>query len=207
MQSLMEFDFSSVKLSLDASFGVGNWTITNVKLQLATNFGTQGQQPGNAIFNAINAGLFKIDWQSNDNWGEGTGTPASPETPSNAPVDAVTYNTIASLESGADRNLGTFSWTAAGNTPVSYTLGLDPSFLADAGAGSDVSLRFYAGDLGVSYLFNSREFGTSGSRPALSITAVQMPEPGVCTLLAPLALFFANRRWRCEKGSGKIALC
>ncbi len=199
MQTLMEFDFSAVKTSFDTSFGVGQWTITNVKLQLSTNFGTQGIQPNNPIFNAINAGLFKINWQANDNWGEGNGTPMSPDVPSNAPIDAVTYNSIAALESAADRNLGTFAWNAAGNNAVSYTLGLDPSFLADAEEGNDVSFRFYAGDSGVSYLFNSRDFVSPGSRPVLSITAVQAPEPGVCTLLVPLALLFTNRRWQRER--------
>jgi hypothetical protein len=201
MQSLMEFDFSDVKTTLDAMYGAGGWKVDSVQLQLATNLGSQGTQPNNSIFNAINAGLFKIDWQANDNWGEGQGTPKGPASPLNPPVDGVTYNSLASLESATDRNLGIFNWNAAGNTPVTYTLGLDPSFLADADAGNEVSFRFYAGDTGVSYLFNSRDFVSSSDRPVLSITAsvANAPEPGVSALLAPLAFFFVNRRWRRER--------
>ena len=204
MQSLMKFDFSTAKTLFDGTYGAGNWAVASIILQLGTNFGTQGQQPNNAIFNKINAGLFKIDFLARNNWTEGTGTPANPTT--NGVTFSGPSDSLSTLESNADETLGTFTYTPVGNTgtvqpltppPASYSLSLDPtlaaSFLADVSSGSDVSLRAYAGDTGVSYLFNSREFGTATNRPTLVVTAA--PEPGSAALLGSAALiWFARRR-------------
>ena len=56
---------------------------------------------------------------------------------------------------------------------------------ADILAGGDVSLRLYAGDSNVSYLFSSRAATPSSNEPELSIVVV--PEPG-CVGLVVLAL-------------------
>lgn len=187
IQSLLQFDLTLARTTFDSTYGAGNWVISNITLQLGTNFGTQGAQPNNLIFNSINAGKFGIDWLANDNWGEGSGTPASPFTPANPPIDGATFNSLSSLLSGADRTLGAFTYTPVGNTspptvpPASYSLGLDPSFLTDVSAGDLVSLRAYAADSGVSYLFDARSFGTAANRPTLIVSAV--PEPGSAALL------------------------
>jgi uncharacterized protein (TIGR03382 family) len=192
IQSLLKFDLSAAKASFDATFGAGNWTVNSITLQLGTNFGVQGTQPNNPIFNSINGGLFKIDWMANDSWVEGTGTPASPTT------NGVTFSDLAGLIGASDETLGTFTYTPVGNTnpptvpEASYALSLAPSFLADVTGGSIVSLRAYAGDAGVSYLFNSRSF--SGNQPTLVIDAV--PEPGAGTLLAMGTLAWLVRRRR-----------
>lgn len=200
IQSLLRFDLSSAKASFDLTFGAGNWVINGVTLQLGTNFGTQGVQPNNPIFNAINGGKFAIDWMANDNWGEGNGTPASPFIPSNPPVDGATFNSLSGLISGSDRTLGVFTYTPVGNTnpptvpPATYSLALDPSFVADVSAGDLVSLRGYAADTSVSYLFNARSFGTTANRPTLIISAV--PEPGTATLLLCAGIPWLTRRRR-----------
>ena len=49
-------------------------------------------------------------------------------------------------------------------------------------AGNLVSFRLFAADGAVSYLFDSRSFGTAALRPVLSVVA--MPEPGAFPLLA-----------------------
>lgn len=194
IQSLLKFNLAPVKTTLDGMFGTGNWLVDTITLQLGTNFGTQGAQPNNPIFNQINGGLFSIEWLANDNWGEGSGTPGSPFTPLNPPVDGVTFATLAGLASGTDRALGTFLYTPVGNTnpptipPATYSLGLDASFLADLSAGNDVSLRAFAADAGVNYLFNSRSFGTASSRPTLVVSASAAPEPATSALLAGAAL-------------------
>ena len=202
MQSLLRFDFSTAKSSFDTTYGAGNWIFQSITFQLGTNFGTQGTQPNNPIFNTINAGLFQIDWLANDNWGEGSGTPALPFEPSSSPVDGVTFASLGSLISAADRSLGTFSYVPVGNTnppsipPALYNLELNPDFLIDASAGNSVSFRVFAADSTVSYLFNSRSFGGS-TRPGLIVEAV--PEPGMPSILAGGAFFQLLKRRRDAK--------
>ena len=74
------------------------------------------------------------------------------------------------------------------------TCALPICFSADAEAGDLVSLRLLAADSAVSYLFDSRNFGTASARPALSIVAA--PEPGVCAMftLGAIVLFGAKGR-------------
>jgi hypothetical protein len=206
MQALLKFDLSSVKSSFDAAFGVGNWLINSITLQLATNVGTQGVQPSNQIFNAINTGVFKINWQTNDAWGgEGLGNPGNPFVPDNPPTDGVTWNSLHLLLGGSDENVGTFTYTPVGNTnpptvpPASYALGLTPGFLADVTAGNPVSLRGYAGDNTVSYLFNAHTFGSNS--PTLVINAEAIPEPAVIGLLGASAACLALRRRRHAHGA------
>jgi hypothetical protein len=201
IQSLLKYDLAAAKATFDSTFGAGNWLVSSVTLQLGTNFGTQGAQPNNAIFNTINVGLFKIDWLANDNWLEGTGTPAGPTT------DGVSFSSLALLISAADRTLGTFTYTPVGNTnpptvqPATYALSLDASFLADVSAGNNVSLRAYAGDVGVSYLFNSRSFGTTANRPTLIVNADAVPEPGTSALLTGAVAVLLARRPRYVRGA------
>ena len=201
IQTLLKFDLSSIVASLNTTYGAGNWTVDKITLQLGTNFGTQGGQPNNAIFNTINTGLFKVDWLANDSWIEGTGNPGAGTT------DGATYNSLATLESGSDRTVGTYTYTPVGNTnpptipAATYSLGLDSSLLSDVSGGNTVSFRLYAGDSGVGYLFNSRSYGTVANRPVLIVDAV--PEPGTAVLLAAGVALLAgrSRRRRNEKNS------
>lgn len=204
MQSLLKFDLASAKTAFDAEFGAGNWLIQSITLQLGTNFGAPGAQPNNPIFNSISAGAFAIDWLANDNWGEGTGTPAAPFIPSNPPVDGVTFASLGVLTSPADRSLGIFTYTPIGNTnppgtpPATYALSLDASFLADAVAGNQVSFRAYAADTGVSYLFNSRSFGTAVNRPTLIVNAVPEPGTGMLAAITGMTVYSIRRRRHAE---------
>lgn len=205
MQSLLKFDVAGVKAAFDSEFGAGNWLIQSITLQLGTNFGAQGAQPNNPIFNSINGGAFAIDWLANDNWGEGTGTPAAPFIPSNPPVDGVTFASLGLLTSAADRSLGIFTYSPVGNTnppdvpPATYTLSLDANFLADIVAENHVSFRVHAADAGVSYLFNSRSFGTAINRPMLIINAV--PEPGTGVVATTLGIILYSTRRRRHAGT------
>jgi hypothetical protein len=198
IQTLFKFNLATAKTMFDTTFGAGNWLVDSITLQLGTNTGTQGVQPMNLIFNTINQGLFNVDWLANDNWGEGNGTPMTPFLPTNPPVDGATYNSLGVLESGADETLGTFTYTPVGNTnpptipAANYALGLDSSFIADISAGGDVSLRAYADDATVGYLFNARSFGSN--KPTLIVSASVVPEPGAGALLAAMALLWLARR-------------
>lgn len=199
MQALLKFNLLSAKTTFDGTFGVGHWIIDGITLQLGTSFGTQGIQPNNPIFNAINTGSFKFDWLANDSWGgEGSGNPGSPSFPSNPPTDGVTWNTIGLLLGATDENLGSFTYTPIGNTnpptipAASYTLGLTTGFANDATAGNVVSLRGYAADNGVAYLFNAHSFESNS--PTLVVSAAAVPEPATATLLGLGVLALRARR-------------
>ena len=186
-QSVLMFSLSGAKSSFDTQFGAGLWTIQSITLQLTA------APPNNAIFNASAAGHFTIARMQNDSWTEGTGTPQTPTT------TGLTLSTLPNFLGVADENLGTFSFNGATSGASTYTLGLTPSFSADALAGNTVSLRMLAADSTVSYLFDSRTFNTASARPLLTITAV--PEPG--SLALGLLGLFLVARFRSTIRSGR----
>lgn len=174
-QSLLQFNLAAAKSSFDSQFGVGLWTIQSVTLQLTAT------PPNNSIFNTAAAGQFGLSWMQNDSWTEGTGTPNAPTT------TGITFSTLNGFLSGADEALGTFSYNGATSGNFTYSLNLTPSFSADVLSGNSLSLRMFAADSGVSFLSDSRSFGTASARPLLTITAV--PEPATSSL-AILGLAF-----------------
>lgn len=190
--SIIKFNLAGAVSSFNTTYGAGNWQITGLTLRLASNFGDQGEQPNNGIFNTINAGLFAIDWLGNDSWVEGTGSGMGTSGyPNNS---MVTYNSISTLYSAGSATLGTFTYTPPGdNIYRSYSLPLDGSLVTDATAGGDVSLYFYAADTQVSYLFNAKSFASNF--PQFVITAA-VPEPGTLGLAALCggALFVCRAR-------------
>ena len=182
-QSVLQFGLSGAKTSFDTQFGAGQWSIQSVTLQLTATV------PNNAIFNSSAAGQFGISWMQNDSWTEGTGTPAAPTT------TGITYTSLTgTFIGGGDENLGTFSFAGGTSGNSTYTLGLTPSFSADVLAGNTVTFRMFAVDSAVSYLFDSRSFGTTAFRPLLTVTAV--PEPGALSLLAAGAALILGARCR-----------
>src|SRR5262245_12507685 len=55
-QSVLQFNLSGAKSSFDSQFGVGQWSIQSVTLQLTA------AAPNNPIFNASGAGQLGISW-------------------------------------------------------------------------------------------------------------------------------------------------
>lgn len=190
--SVLMFNTAAAVNQFNSQYGAGNWTITGLTLSLASNFGVQGKQPGNGIFNIINAGKFGIDWLANNSWAPGTGGgTGGPGYPNNS---SVSWDDIPNLFADGSDSLGTFTYTPPGNNIyLTYTLPLDGN-LVDSAAGGDVSLYFYAADNQVSYLFNSN--GYSQNHPEFSLVASPVPEPGAATLLAAGlgGLLFARRK-------------
>jgi hypothetical protein len=173
--SVIKFNTSTAISQFNTTYGAGNWSLTGLTLMLASNTGTQGANPGNAIFNTIHSGNFGIDWIANDSWVEGTGTPGTPS------GTGVNFNSVSSLLGTFD-SLGTYTYTPPGNNVyASYSLSLDTGLVNDAAAGGDVSLYFYAADSQISYLFNSRTF--SSATPEIILTAAPVPEPATTALL------------------------
>jgi hypothetical protein len=169
-QSVLRFDLSGAKTSFNSQFGAGQWSIQSITLSLTAT------APNNVIFNSSATGQFGISWMQNDSWTEGAGTPAAPTT------TGITFSTLPSFTGAGDEALGTFSFVGGTSGTAAYNLSLTSGFDADATAGNLVSFRLFAADSAVSYLFDSRSFGTTGFRPLLTIVAV--PEPGALSLLA-----------------------
>ncbi|CAN5434753.1 hypothetical protein BH09VER1_BH09VER1_52040 [soil metagenome] len=188
-QTLLKFNLAEAGTLFDAQYGAGNWQITSITLTLASNFGVQGSQPSNNLFNTINAGGFAIDWLADDSWVEGSGSPGSPG------ATGVTYRSRSTLVTSGTATLGNYVYTPPGNNvPLTWTLDLPTAFVNDATSASDVSLLLHATDGStVGYLFNSKTFASNN--PVLTVTAV--PEPGATALLlagaAALALTLRRR--------------
>jgi len=195
--SVIKFSSAAAISQFNSTYGVGNWTITGLTLTLASNFGVQGSQPNNNIFNTINAGSFGIDWLSYDGWTEGAGSGnGEPGYPGNSEVS---FNSISTLLSGTVDSLGTFTYAPPGNNIyLNYTLPLDAGLVTDAAGGGDVSLYFYAADNQVSYLFNARSYAQN--HPELTLTVAPVPEPSALAMVAcGLAGLITIRRWKNQK--------
>ena len=187
--SLVEFNTGMAFSQFNSLYGAGNWTITGVKLSLASNFPTQGQQPNNGLFNTINTGSFGIDWLDSNNWSEGSGGGMG------STGGGVTFNSIPGLLAGGYDSLGDYTYNPPGNgNYVNYSLQLDSGLLSAIDTGGNVSLYFYAADNQIGYLFNSREFGSN--HPEFILTATPVPEPGTLALWAAGGWFAL---WRARK--------
>jgi hypothetical protein len=194
--ALLKFDLAGLKTSFDTTFGAGLWAIDSISLRLTST------APNNPIFNGFQAGpgpsnvntagLFAVQWLSDDSWIEGNGTPAA----NNNVPGAVTFSTLTNYLGGADEALGTFSFNGATSGNSTYNLGLATAFKADTTAGNLVSLLLLPGDSSVAMLFNSQNNGAVGNRPLLSVTASAVPEPGAGALLASGAALGLLRRRR-----------
>jgi hypothetical protein len=187
-QSVLQFDLSSVQSSFNAQFGAGQWTIQSVTLQLTSS------PHNNTIFNDIAAGQFNVSLMQNNSWLEGTGTGGVPSS------DGISFSSLTGtyLNNAVDQALGTFSFPGGSSGQNSYALSLSSSLVSDLTSGGDVSLRLFAADNSVSYLFTSRS-GGAAARPDLLVQAVAVPEPsavGLCAAaLIVLALLQMARRW------------
>jgi hypothetical protein len=188
--TILKFNLASTVSQFNTTYGVGNWAVTGLTLKLASNTGVQGTQPGNGVFNSINAGNFDIQWVSVDNWIEGTGNGMG-----TAAGSSISFSSMSTLFAGTSDGLGTYTYTPPGNNVyVSYTLPLNGDLVSDVDGGGDVSLYFSASAASaVGYLFNARSFGAN--TPEFIVGASATPEPATIALLAVSlgGLFFARK--------------
>ena len=177
-QSVVQFDLSAARNSFDSQFGAGLWTAESVTLRLTAS------PHSNSIFNDIAAGQFSVSLMQNNSWMEGTGTGGTPTT------DGISFNSLQStyINNALDQPLGTFTFSGGISGANTYELALSSSLTAKLLAGDDLSLRLYAADNSISYLFSSRANAAAGPQ----ITVIAVPEPasfafwlgGLATIMA-----------------------
>jgi hypothetical protein len=182
-QSVLRFDLAGARGSFDALFGVGQWVVQSVSLQLNATL------PNNPVFNANAAGSFNVSWMQNDSWTEGSGGNNNPST------IGLSYNSLVNtfINNTADQALGTFSY-GGGVGLASHSLTVSSGLLNDIQSGSLASMRLFAADASVSYLVNSRNFGVAANHPLLTVNAVAVPEPTAFALVLTFAAVFGAAR-------------
>ncbi|MBL9183377.1 MAG: DNRLRE domain-containing protein [Verrucomicrobiaceae bacterium] len=153
--SFLKFDLATAKTAFDAAYGIGNWTLDSVQLQLTA------ATPNNPVFNANAAGLIFIEWLADDTWLE----------------NAVTWNGMATVVAAGNESLGSVSYNGASSGTALATLTASAGFTHDLTSDGSASFRLAAGDADVSMVVNSRNFGTAANRPALILSASAVPEP------------------------------
>ena len=193
--SLLRFDFSAAKASFDATFGTGQWVINSMSLQLTL------AAPNNSLFNGNGAGAggtnvnfagsIAAKWLQNDSWAEGTGTTGAPS------ATGITFATLPSFLGASDESLGSNPVSSATSGNIALSLGLTPSFVADATAGNLVSVLLLPGDAGVATVSNSRN---GANVPVFTVSATAVPEPCASVLAAAgMLVSFARRRRHARK--------
>jgi len=183
-QSVIKFNLSGALASFNAQYGPGTWSIQSVSLQLTSS------GHGNPIYNDIAPGRFGISLMQNNGWLEGTGNASNPAD------NGLTFNSLQNvfINNSTDQSLGTFNFPGGSSGANNYSLNLSSGLLADLLNGSDLSLRLFAADNQVSYLFNARTATPASSGPQLIITVV--PEPQAFTFaISAFALMVARRRF------------
>jgi len=187
-KSALRFDTSTAASTFTGTYGAGGWTIDSVVLQLTV------ANPNNAIFNSPNAaGNFLVQWLQSDVWTEGTGTPAAVTT------SGLTWSTLATLIAAGVQSEGTFAYNGdAVGTTLQFSLSPTSGLLNDILNGSQTSLVLSGASTGMTALFNSRNNGVAGNRPALIITASpsSVPEPTRALLLVAGLVGITLRRRR-----------
>jgi hypothetical protein len=181
----MRFSLAGARSYFDSQYGSGHWRVLGIQLQLTAG------NPGNFTWNPNSPGQFHIAWMQNDSWLEGTGRPSTPTT------DGITYNSLQTLISSQDQDLGVFGFPGGTSGTYLYALGLASGLTSEVLAGTDADFRIFAADSSISYLFHSRSYiRDSSAHPVLSIAAVAVPEPGSAALVAlGAALWFSGRFW------------
>lgn len=174
-KSALRFDTSTASSTFSGLYGSGGWTIDSVVLQLVV------ANPNNPLFNSPNAaGTMLVQWLQSDLWTEGTGTPASFST------SGLTWSTLATLIAAGVQSEGTFTYNGdAVGTTLQFTLSPTSGLTSDILNGLQTSLVLSGTSTGMTALFNSRNNGVAGNRPALIITAspTSVPEPSRALLL------------------------
>lgn len=152
--TFLQFNLASEVASLDAEFGLQNWTIRDICLHVV-----EQTTPGNPRFGQ-GRGRFEIRWIAADEWSE----------------TALTWNTKGNyLNNDTDVSVGTFAnlYHGDGYFPVQrFPLSLPEALVNDIRAGDDVSFYLTALDPSIGFTINSRDITGTRPQPYLEIVAI-----------------------------------
>jgi len=189
--SVIKFNTSDAVGHFNTVYGVGNWDITSVALELS-----EVAAPNNPTFNR-GVGDFEAFWLSDDNWVEGPGKPSNP--PDGHDIE-MTYNLLQSISGSAtERSLGIMANDGT-DSRHNYILSLDQDLVDDLVAGGDASFHLAPVTSTIGFTFYSVDNTTPATHPALIIAAV--PEPTMMILLAVGCLMAGRRITRRGRGAG-----
>jgi hypothetical protein len=170
LDSLLRFPTAGAVEGFDSELGSNQWLVVGARLRV-----TEVAAPNNPVFNR-GVGAFEIRWLAPGRWTEGTGTPNLPT------ADGVTWQDLpALLDPQTDVPLGRFTNNGA-NGPLSFPLALPAPLLAELAGGGELNLYLTAAEPSVGFTFNSRNFTSAGSWPALELTAEPRPSPRITSI-------------------------
>jgi len=207
--ALFKFTIGSFVDSLNRTYGIGNWTVSNLQLTFQYSLYANNSRFGSG------PGAFDIYWEANNNWYQGVTNP--PYISSGAALESwagsealvgaedYTWSTPSYTGAIADLTNGSGKWATNKTGPlqstISYTLEADPNFvnaITSASALNNdpyVSLDLIPTSDGVGLTIFT---GGASVLPTLTFNVTAVPEPetwaAVAAGFAGLVLMHRRRR-------------
>lgn len=185
-----KFNIGSFVDSLNLTYGIGNWSVTNIQLKFQYTL-----YANNSRFGA-GAGTFDIYWVANDSWTQGTATPTYATTANGLSswsggqslLGSEYYDWSTPSYQGTMDDLGNNSvWvtdkTGVRQSVLTYNLAATSDFL------SDILTATGSGDANISlYLMSTSDslgltIFTGGASVLPTLTFDVIPEPGTNVLI------------------------
>ena len=162
-QTVMAFDLSSVKASLDEMLGISNWQPMSLTLKLFKTDLSKSMPP----YNPDASGDFQVRYMPDTSWIEGGGDGKG------KPVPGITYATLPGYLAAGDIPIANTSLVVSDASMVS-SLPFTAEEVSAIKNGGQIGLHLLAADSVVSYIFDSREGGQQITSPALTVTAAML---------------------------------
>lgn len=194
-----KFDLGSFVSSMDVAYGVGNWTVENIRLTFQYTLYANNSRFGGG------AGDFDVFWVANDSWVQGSSNPVYA-------VDAAGllgwagdqsllvrkyYSWSTSTYTGSVADLTSWTTDKTGDRQglLTVDLGADTKLVEDittTGGGAKVSIYLMAASDTIGMTVFT---GGAATLPTFSFEVVSLPEPGAGWLaaLAGLGFLFGRR--------------
>ena len=186
-----QFGIGSFVDTLNATYGIGNWTVSDIQLTVQYTLYANNTRFGSG------PGTFDIYWVGNNNWVQGTNNPVYATSASalsswsdgQALVASEAYNWSTPSYSGTLSDLHDGLWvtdkTGALQSTTSYALDSDPSLVNDitsASAADNSAVSLYL--MATSNTMGMTIFTGGGSTlPTLTFDVQAVPEPSAAALL------------------------
>ena len=167
--SAVQYNTGDLRDIFDASYGVNNWEVLNIRLTFTI------ADPNNGLlYSPSHNGPLGVSWGSNDNWVEGTGTYDSPSS------SGLTFDTLDEALAPYAVSAGDFTYDGQlAGSQLHFNLTLDEQVMDDFI--NDTTMTFYVYSL------------VDGSNPTVAHfnsvqAALGAPELSVTVLSGPVAV-------------------